>query len=240
MSQEDRFFQLIQSAKIIDQFVTELRKSEHMRQCLFETDKLELAKAIQMCQGIEATAADLQTWSKGKNSSPKVVERTAVPRWSKEQQSQGGRKNSSPKVVERTAVPRICEEYRDLFSGIGCLPGEYDIELDNSIPHIKKLVDTGNCGNRMVTSACHHVQLTHAVYNGSDNLKHNSLRDISWPGALLSGELQITTARERCHKDTRGSVIYFVVAILAEVFSQVLQSAVQPLHQELSSSKDLE
>ena len=37
-------------------------------------------------------------------------------------------------------------------------------------------------------------------------------------------EFQITTARERCHKDTRGSVIYFVVAILAEVFSQVLQS----------------
>ena len=52
-----------------------------------------------MCQGIEATAADLQTWSKGKNSSPKVVERTAVPRWSKEQQSQGGQKNSSLKMV---------------------------------------------------------------------------------------------------------------------------------------------
>ena len=28
---------------------------------------------------------------------------------------------------------RICEEYLDLFSGIGCLPGEYDIELDSNI-----------------------------------------------------------------------------------------------------------
>ena len=47
--------------------------SECMRQHLFETDKLELATAIQMRQGMEATAADLQSWSEGKNSRPKVV-----------------------------------------------------------------------------------------------------------------------------------------------------------------------
>ncbi|KAL5517497.1 hypothetical protein EMCRGX_G003052 [Ephydatia muelleri] len=32
---------------------------------------------------------------------------------------------------------RICEEYLDLFSGIGCLPGEYDIELDSAIPPVQ-------------------------------------------------------------------------------------------------------
>ena len=36
--------------------------SEHMRRRLFETEKLDLAKAIQMCQTIEATTADLQSW----------------------------------------------------------------------------------------------------------------------------------------------------------------------------------
>ena len=35
--------------------------SERMRR-LFETEKLDLAKAIQMCQTIEATTADLQSW----------------------------------------------------------------------------------------------------------------------------------------------------------------------------------
>ena len=35
--------------------------SEHMRR-LFETEKLDLAKAIQMCQTIEAMTADLQSW----------------------------------------------------------------------------------------------------------------------------------------------------------------------------------
>ena len=93
----DRFFQLRQSGRTIDQFVTELRKkvkdcefgilkddlmlhvlirgldSERMRRRLFETDKLELPKAIQMCQGMEATAADLQSWGEAKNESPEVV-----------------------------------------------------------------------------------------------------------------------------------------------------------------------
>ena len=93
----DRFFQLRQSGRTIDQFVTELRKkvkdcefgtlkddlmlhvlirgldSERMRRRLFETDKLELPKAIQMCQGMEATAADLQSWGEAKNGSPEVV-----------------------------------------------------------------------------------------------------------------------------------------------------------------------
>ena len=31
----------------------------------------------------------------------------------------------------------ICEEYSDFFSSIGCLPGEYDIELDSAIPPVQ-------------------------------------------------------------------------------------------------------
>ena len=69
----DRFFQTKQEGRSIDQFLSELRKnakacefgvlkddlmlhvlirgldSERMRRRLFETDKLELSKAIQMC-----------------------------------------------------------------------------------------------------------------------------------------------------------------------------------------------
>ena len=37
--------------------------SERMRQHLFETDKLEFSKVIQICQTMEATAADLQLWA---------------------------------------------------------------------------------------------------------------------------------------------------------------------------------
>ena len=37
--------------------------SERMRRHLFETDNLELSKVIQMCQTMEATAADLQLWA---------------------------------------------------------------------------------------------------------------------------------------------------------------------------------
>ena len=35
-------------------------------------NKLELAKEIQLCQGMETVAADLQTWGETKNSSPEV------------------------------------------------------------------------------------------------------------------------------------------------------------------------
>ena len=82
----DKFFQLKQAGRTVDQFVSELRRqvkdcdfgnlkedlmlhvlirgidSERMRRRLFETEKLDLAKAIQMCQTIEATTADLQSW----------------------------------------------------------------------------------------------------------------------------------------------------------------------------------
>ena len=44
--------------------------SERMWRCLFETDNLELPKAIRMCQGM---AADLQSWGEAKNGSPEVV-----------------------------------------------------------------------------------------------------------------------------------------------------------------------
>ena len=73
----DKFFQLKQEGQTIDQFVEVLRK--HVKNCnfrtlkddlmlhvlirgidcdqirchLFETDKLELAKAVQMCQAME-------------------------------------------------------------------------------------------------------------------------------------------------------------------------------------------
>ena len=80
----DKFFQLKQAGKTIDSFVMEIRKEvkdcqfgdlkadlmlhvllrgiddERMRRRLFETDNLDLAKAIRMCQTMEATAADLQ------------------------------------------------------------------------------------------------------------------------------------------------------------------------------------
>ena len=79
----DRFFQMKQDHRTIDQFVADPRKqvkdcefgalqedlmlhvlirgvdSDRMRRCLFETDKLELPKAIQMCQTMEAMSADV-------------------------------------------------------------------------------------------------------------------------------------------------------------------------------------
>ena len=86
----DSFFQLRHAGRSVDQFVTELRKrvkdcdfgaladdlilyvlirgldSERFRRRLLETDKLEFNKAIQMCQLMEATAADLQHWTETK------------------------------------------------------------------------------------------------------------------------------------------------------------------------------
>ena len=83
----DKFFQLKQEGRAIDLFMTEVRKQakdcafgelkddlmlhvlirgldgERMRRRLFETDKLTLEKAIQMCRTMEATSADLQLWS---------------------------------------------------------------------------------------------------------------------------------------------------------------------------------
>ena len=80
----DKFFQLKQDGKSVDQFVLELRKqsrdcqfgalrddlmlhvlirgvdSERMRRRMFETDKLDLEKAVQMCQVMESTTVDLQ------------------------------------------------------------------------------------------------------------------------------------------------------------------------------------
>lgn len=91
----DRFFQLKQEGQTIDQFVGVLRKhvkdcdfgtlkddlmlhvlirgidSDRIRRRLFETDKLGLAKAVQMCQAMEATSADLQSWSEKKSEGQK-------------------------------------------------------------------------------------------------------------------------------------------------------------------------
>ena len=81
----DKFFQMKQEGNSVDQFVTEIRKqvkdcefgdlrddlmlhvlirgveSERMRRRLFETENLDLEKAIRMCQAMEATAADMQS-----------------------------------------------------------------------------------------------------------------------------------------------------------------------------------
>eukprot|EP00731_Ephydatia_muelleri_P030026 Em0021g549a len=81
----DKFLQLQQGSKSVDQFVVELRKqvrdcafgelqddlilhvlirgvsNERMRRRLLETENLDLPKAIRMCQTMEATAADLQS-----------------------------------------------------------------------------------------------------------------------------------------------------------------------------------
>eukprot|EP00731_Ephydatia_muelleri_P016041 Em0009g465a len=235
-------FKLRESRRTIDQFVTELRKkvkdyefgtlkddlmlhvlirgldSERMRRHLFETDNLELPKAIRMCQGIEA---DLQSWGEAKNGSPEVV--AAVKGTTKESLDMkmvkldsaatcnvlshrdylklgkprqehssitltmydGSVRRSMRMCTLQLAAEaisqlkfevldtkhhsllsldtclklgllkynmeevcivhsdqelthsRICEEYLDLFSGIGCLPGEYDIELDSAIPPVQ-------------------------------------------------------------------------------------------------------
>ncbi|KAL5469012.1 hypothetical protein EMCRGX_G030181 [Ephydatia muelleri] len=80
----EQFLQLKQVGRVIDPFVMEIRKEvkdcqfgalkadlmlhvlirgiddERMRCRLFEVENLDLAKAIRMCQTMEATAADLQ------------------------------------------------------------------------------------------------------------------------------------------------------------------------------------
>ena len=84
----DKFFQLKQEGRSLDQFMVLIRKqandcefgemkenlmlhvlirgvdSDRMRRRLLETEKLDLAKAVQMCQAMETTVADLQHMSK--------------------------------------------------------------------------------------------------------------------------------------------------------------------------------
>ena len=52
--------------------------NERMRKRLFETDKLEQAKAIQMCQSMEATLADLQQWTVNKPAGEEMVAEIAT------------------------------------------------------------------------------------------------------------------------------------------------------------------
>ena len=116
----DRFFQMKQDHRTIDQFVADLRKqvkdcefgalkddlmlhvlirgvdSDRMRRRLFESDKLELPKAIQMCQTMEATSADLKSRSNF-NSSVAAVHYFSVDR--------GSRSNLSSQTV---TGPRPC------------------------------------------------------------------------------------------------------------------------------------
>lgn len=36
-----------------------------------------------------------------------------------------------------TNVKKIKGEFRDVFTGVGCLEGEYNIEIDKSVPPVK-------------------------------------------------------------------------------------------------------
>ena len=81
--------------------------NERMRRRLFETDKLELAKAIQMCQSMEATLADLQQWTAKKPVGEEMVAEIAT----------GERKGSEEvaamnKGVVRKAETRLSREDR--------------------------------------------------------------------------------------------------------------------------------
>ena len=123
----DKFFQLKQEGRSLDQFMMLIRKqandcefgemkenlmlhvlirgvdNDRMRRRLLETEKLDLAKAIQMCQVMETTLADLQHMSKkpeaGEEEGPVASVRTGKGseaqgelcteggRWSKESSS---------------------------------------------------------------------------------------------------------------------------------------------------------
>ena len=52
--------------------------NERMQRHLFEMDKLELAKAIQMCQSMEVTLADLQQWTAKKPVGEEMVAEIAT------------------------------------------------------------------------------------------------------------------------------------------------------------------
>ena len=93
----DRFFQMKQEQCTANQLVADLGKqvkdcefgvlkdelmlhvliwglnNGRIRRRLFETDKLELAKAIQMCQTMEATSTDLQQWTAKKQVGEEMV-----------------------------------------------------------------------------------------------------------------------------------------------------------------------
>lgn len=99
----DRFLQLKQESKSVDQFVVELRKqvrdcdfgglqddlvlhvlirgvsNERMRRRLLETDNLDLPKAIRMCQTMEATAVDLQSLVEKTETVEKVAATESQP-----------------------------------------------------------------------------------------------------------------------------------------------------------------
>ncbi|KAL5510796.1 hypothetical protein EMCRGX_G006398 [Ephydatia muelleri] len=132
----DRFFQTKQEGRSIDQFLSELRKnakacefgvlkddlmlhvlirgldSERMRRRLFETDKLELSKAIQMCQTMEATAADLQLWADKGTGDQTVVAAIKSPA-ERENVGENGQESSSVAAVkERYASQRSEQSLR--------------------------------------------------------------------------------------------------------------------------------
>ena len=103
--------------------------SERMRRRLFETDKLELSKAIQMCQTMEATAADLQLWADKCTGDQTVVAAIKSPA-ERENVDENGQESSSVAAVrERYAFQRSDsltvpkQSLREEVSMKGCLMG---------------------------------------------------------------------------------------------------------------------
>ena len=74
--------------------------SEHMRR-LFETDKLNLAKAIQMCQTMQATTADLQSWERETKELPEQVAAVKGSEHQEEDEVAIVRKWGEPRIIVR-------------------------------------------------------------------------------------------------------------------------------------------
>ena len=110
----DKFFQLKQEDKSIDQFVVELRKqsrdcdfgelrddmivhviirgikNERIRRRLLEAENLDLPKAIRICQTMEATATDLQSLEGKTETLEKIA--VVVPQHKQQNWKQRGNK----------------------------------------------------------------------------------------------------------------------------------------------------
>ena len=44
--------------------------------------------------------------------------------------------SQEPKQKEVSTVPNLTESYKDVFEGLGCLPGEHKIQLDETVPPV--------------------------------------------------------------------------------------------------------
>ena len=44
--------------------------------------------------------------------------------------------SQEPKQKEVSTVQNLTESYKDVFEGLGCLPGEHKIQLDETVPPV--------------------------------------------------------------------------------------------------------